>query len=74
MDANKISRQSCLAWTVYVILDIYANFLRSAPCYCRECEGHVLTSLAIVCVQDPEPEQEGAGAAGAKGPHRRRGA
>lgn len=29
MDANRISRQSCLAWTVYVVLDIYANFRRS---------------------------------------------
>ncbi|DAZ95348.1 TPA: hypothetical protein N0F65_002533 [Lagenidium giganteum] len=28
IDADKISRQSCLAWTLYVGLDIYANQLR----------------------------------------------
>ncbi|TYZ58977.1 hypothetical protein PybrP1_011761 [[Pythium] brassicae (nom. inval.)] len=28
IDADKISRQSCVAWTVYVVLDIYANYLR----------------------------------------------
>lgn len=27
-DANRVSRQSCLAWTLYVVLDIYANYLR----------------------------------------------
>lgn len=31
IDADKISRQSCVAWTVYVVLDIYANYLR---CVC----------------------------------------
>lgn len=28
IDADRFSRQSCIAWTMYVVLDIYANYLR----------------------------------------------